>query len=126
AGTLELSGQGQARAIGSPGGLHRARHGLPALPHPDRVPRRSGSRGRAAVLGWPGRAVTALLALMVALLPWFQGGGSADGLALAHTLILIACGAALVLAVRSGRLALTSGWEAVWGLGLVALAVASF
>lgn len=70
--------------------------------------------------------MTALLALMVALLPWFQGGGSADGLALAHTLILIACGAALVLAVRSGRLALTSGWEAVWGLGLVALAVASF
>lgn len=70
--------------------------------------------------------MTALLCLLLASLPWFEGGADPTGLFLTHTLVMALVAAALVSAAVRGVLELRAGWEAAAGLALVAACVVSF
>ena len=71
--------------------------------------------------------MTPLVALLLAALPWLEGGASATGLFVAQTLIFALAGMALVRACNhSGGAVISCGWEAVAGLGMLACAFISF
>src|SRR5262245_15963737 len=70
--------------------------------------------------------MTPLVALLLVLLPWLEGGSSAIGLFVAQTLIFALAAATLGRACRRGRLAISCGWEGVAGLAMLACGLISF
>jgi tetratricopeptide (TPR) repeat protein len=70
--------------------------------------------------------VTALLCLLIAALPWFEGGAAPTGLFAGHTLVMGLVALALLRAARRGMAELRAGWEAAAGLALVAACLVSF
>jgi len=60
-----------------------------------------------------------LIAVLLGSLPLMEGGASATGLFVTHTLVFALLGAAVGIGRRRGRIALATGWEGVAGLALV-------
>ncbi|MGH9866832.1 MAG: O-antigen ligase family protein [Candidatus Polarisedimenticolia bacterium] len=70
--------------------------------------------------------MTLLSALLLAVLPWFEGGASPLGLFLAHTLVLAMLAIAVGRVALRGEVRLAAGWEAAAGLAFVAVCFISF